>query len=141
MIQSLAYVGFTSPNADEWTTFGPDVLGLEVAPAARDGAVRLRIDDAAWRLAIHPGDTDDLAYIGWAVDGPDGLAAAVGQLTVAGIEVHLGDGDLADARSVAGIAWFPDPFGFRQEIGHGDWSRRERRPRTSRARAATGARA
>jgi hypothetical protein len=29
MLKNLAYVGFVSPNADEWRTFGPEVLGAE----------------------------------------------------------------------------------------------------------------
>lgn len=70
MIDSLAYIGFTSPNTQAWTTFGPEVLGLQVAAALPDGAVRLRNDDAAGRIAIHPGSADDLAYLGWAVSGP-----------------------------------------------------------------------
>lgn len=119
MIQSLAYVGFTSPRAGDWRTFGPDVLGLQLTDDGPDGTVRLRIDDAAWRIAIHPGDADDLAYIGWAVDGPDGLTTAVEQVAAAGIDVHTGDDALTADRSVAGIAWFTDPFGFRHELTHG----------------------
>ncbi len=119
MIESLSYIGFTSPNADEWTTFGPEVLGLELVDPGADGSVRLRNDDAAWRIAIHPGDTDDLGYLGWAVGGPDGLSAAIATLQGAGVEVHLGDGELAALRSVAELAWFVDPFGFRHELSHG----------------------
>ena len=29
MIESLAYIGFRSPNAEEWAEFGPGILGLE----------------------------------------------------------------------------------------------------------------
>ena len=35
--RSLSYIGFTSPNAEEWTSFGPEVLGLEVAVPVRTG--------------------------------------------------------------------------------------------------------
>ena len=49
MIESLSYIGFTSPNAAEWTSFGPEVLGLEVVPPGPDGAVRLRLDRARLR--------------------------------------------------------------------------------------------
>lgn len=122
MIQSLAYLGFTSPRADEWRTFGPEVLGAQLADDGPDGEVRLRIDDAAWRLSIRSGDADDLGYIGWQVAGPDGLAAAADRLAAAGVEVHEGDPELAAARSVAGLAWFTDPFGFRHELVHGQAS-------------------
>lgn len=116
MIESLAYVGFTSPNAEEWRTFGPEVLGLQVTDDGPDAAVRLRNDAKAWRIAIAPGATDDLAHIGWAVDGAAGLAAATERLIAAGVEVVAGDVDLAAARSVEAIAWFVDPFGFRHEL-------------------------
>lgn len=119
MIQSLAYLGFTSPNASEWRSFGPEVLGAQLVDDGPEGEVRLRIDDAAWRLAIGPGDTDDLAHIGWQVDGADGLVAATDRLTAAGVEVHPGSPDLAATRAVEDLAWFTDPFGFRHELVHG----------------------
>lgn len=64
MIQSLSYIGFTSPSAEEWLEFGPAILGLEVAPREPDGAVRLRVDDAAHRIVIHPGKTNASATSG-----------------------------------------------------------------------------
>lgn len=102
MIRNLAYIGFVSPNAEEWRTFGPEVLGAELAPDGPDGAVRLRIDDAVWRFAVHRGDTDDLAYLGWETGD---LEAAVAAVEAAGVVVDRGD-------SVA----FTDPFGFRHEL-------------------------
>jgi 2,3-dihydroxybiphenyl 1,2-dioxygenase len=99
MIKNLAYVGFVSPSADDWRTFGPEVLGAELAPDGPDGAVRLRVDDAAHRIAIHPGDRNDLAYLGWEVDDLDPTIAAV---EAAGIAV--------DGKA------FVDPLGFRHEL-------------------------
>jgi extradiol dioxygenase len=43
VIESLSYIGFTSPNAAAWNTFGPEVLGLELTHPGPDGTVRLRI--------------------------------------------------------------------------------------------------
>lgn len=119
MIRALAYIGFCSPATDEWHRFGPEVLGAELAPDGTDGTVRLRVDDAVHRIAIHPGDQDDLAYIGWDVGGPTQLDAAVTRLEAQGITVGRGDPDLADERGVAELAWFTDPFGFRHELTHG----------------------
>ena len=102
MIKGLAYIGFTSPNAEEWRAFGPEVLGAEVAPDGPDGAVRLRVDDAPVRLTIHPGDRDDLAYLGWEADDLDATVAAV---AAAGATVTRGE-----------VARFTDPFGFRHEL-------------------------
>jgi len=119
VIRSLGYIGFTSPSADEWSTFGPEILGLEVAGRGPDGALRLRVDDAAHRIAIHPGDANDLAYLGWTVAGPPALEAAIIHLEKHGLEVRRGDAELAGLRAVANLAWFVDPFGFRHELGWG----------------------
>ena len=118
MIESLAYIGFTSPNVEAWKTFGPEILGLQLGDSRDDGAVRLGNDDALWRLAIHPGDADDVAYLGWAVDGSAALDGAVERLTAARIDVQRDDGALAAIRNVESAAWFTDPFGFRHELVH-----------------------
>jgi 3,4-dihydroxy-9,10-secoandrosta-1,3,5(10)-triene-9,17-dione 4,5-dioxygenase len=102
MITALAYIGFTSPDTDGWRTFGPDVLGAELAPDGPDGAVRLRVDDAAARITIHPGDRDDLAYLGWEVDD---LEATIAAVQAAGAPVTRGD-----------VATFVDPFGFQHHL-------------------------
>ena len=98
MIRSLSYIGFVSPTADEWNSFGPEVLGAQVTDPGADGAVRLRVDDAEARIVIHPGDTDQLAYLGWDVADADGLAAAVSRIEQAGVTVHPGDTELAATR-------------------------------------------
>ena len=119
MIRSLSYIGFTSPNAEKWLEFGPEILGLEVAGRAPDGAVRLRVDDAVHRIAVHPGASNDLAYLGWCVGGPAELESAISTLEKHGLEVHRGDSALAGLRSVGEVAWFIDPFGFRHELSWG----------------------
>lgn len=119
MIQSLAYTGFTSPRASAWATFGPDVLGLELVATDTDGTVRLRNDDAAQRLVVHPGDTDGLAYLGWDTGGPTALAAAVTRLEKEHGVVVRHDPRAAVDRCVADLAWFTDPFGFRHELTWG----------------------
>src|SRR5580692_12286712 len=99
MIKNLAYVGFESPNAEEWRTFGPDVLGAELAPDQPDGAVRLRVDGAAHRITIHPGERNDVAYLGWEVDDLDATVNAV-----------------EDAGMTVVDHAFIDPLGFRHEL-------------------------
>jgi extradiol dioxygenase len=99
MIKNLAYVGFESPSAHEWRTFGPEVLGAELAPDQPDGAVRLRVDNVAHRITIRPGERNDLAYLGWQVDDVGAVVAAV---EGAGLTVE------DDA--------FVDPLGFRHEF-------------------------
>ena len=119
MIRSLSYIGFTSPNAEKWLEFGPEILGLELAGRGPDGAVRLRVDDAAHRIAVHPGETNDLAYLGWCVGGLAELEDAITTLEKHGLVVHRAESALARERAVAGMAWFVDPFGFRHELSFG----------------------
>ncbi|KAB2384847.1 VOC family protein [Actinomadura montaniterrae] len=119
MIQALSYIGFISPAAKEWETFGPEILGAELAGPGPDGSVRLRVDEAAHRISIHPGDHDDLAYLGWAVDGPRALAEAKARLSDLGVTVQQGDSELTTERAVVELAWFVDLFGFRHELSWG----------------------
>src|SRR5258705_10196019 len=97
MIRNLAAIGFVSPRADEWRAFGPEVLGAELAPDGPDGAVRLRVDDAAFRITIRPGERDDLAFLQWQVDDVGAAGASIASR--AGVDVE--------------DATFVDPFGFR----------------------------
>ncbi len=118
MIKALSYVGFTSPQAQDWRTFGPEVLGAQLANDGPDGAVRLRIDTAAARIMVHPGSHDDVAYVGWDVGDDDSLVDTIASLDRAGIAVTHDD-VLAKMREVATAAWFTDPFGFRHELTYG----------------------
>ena len=117
-VKALSYIGFRSPNANEWTTFGPEVLGAELAEPGSDGAVRLRVDTAAARIIIHPGERDEHAYFGWDVGDAAALDAVTERVRQAGIAVH-DDGLARDERQVDGLVAFTDPFGFRHELTHG----------------------
>jgi extradiol dioxygenase len=119
MIEALNYIGFRSPNAAEWNSFGPEILGVELAAPGPDGAVRMRVDDAAWRLSIHPGERDEVAYLGWGVAGPTALAEAVRHLADQGVAVEAGDDELARDRAVSELVWLNDPWGFRHELSWG----------------------
>ena len=46
-------------------------------PMQMTDTVRLRMDDAAWRIAIHPGDANRLEYAGWDAGSEAELAGAV----------------------------------------------------------------
>lgn len=117
MIQSFAYIGFSSPAAAAWRTFGPDVLGAQLADRT-DDVVALRIDDRAARLLVHPGETDDVAYLGWDCGDSGGIAEVVEMLRAAGIAAEA-DPNTAAIRQVDELVAFTDPWGFRHELTHG----------------------
>lgn len=115
MPSSLAYLGVTTPAVAAWPDLATEVLGCMLGEPGADGAVRLRMDDAAWRLQLHPGEVDDVAYIGWAMNTVDELEALRVRLTEHGVEVHDGDAALRADRQVKKLMWFLDPAGFRHE--------------------------
>jgi biphenyl-2,3-diol 1,2-dioxygenase len=83
-IGSLGYLGFQVKDTAAWDAFATGVLGLmpgEPAGAAR----RYRLDDLAWRIAVEPGDSDDLAYAGFEVAGPAELETVRNRLSETGI--------------------------------------------------------
>ncbi len=116
MIKALSYVGVASPAAADWRTFGPDILGLEDASRAGEDVVRMRMDEQTWRIAIHPGQANALAYAGWEVADQAAMTAVQQTLESQGVAVHAGDQALADERDAGAVSWFEDPAGFRHEI-------------------------
>lgn len=121
MIKSLAYLGVRSPSHLEWERFGPEVLGLQLAGHGPDGAVRLRLDEAAHRITIHPGERNAVAYIGWSVQDEAGAAAVAERVTAYGIDVSRAGADECAERKVEGFYWFKDPSGFRHELSWGQF--------------------
>ena len=118
-INSLGYIGFRSPEYRQWSTFGPDILGTPLAPRGQDGAIRLRMDERHHRIAVHPGDIDDLAYIGWELRGREEFEAALRELSDKGIQLTQATKDELADRCVLGMAWLLDPSGFRHELFYG----------------------
>ena len=116
MITSLAYIGITTPAASQWRPFATGILGCMAAPDGPDGSIRLRVDEADWRIQIHPGDADDLSYIGWSVAREEDLDSLVAALADAGVAAGRGQPDLAEARGVDQLITFEDPWGFRHEV-------------------------
>ncbi len=119
MITSLAYLGVNSPRSEEWRRFGAGFLGAELAEDGPDGSVRLRVDDASWRIQIHPAEQDSVAYFGWAVDHEEDLDVVVERLAAAGVTAERGSAELADARAVNRLVTFTDPWGFPHEVSWG----------------------
>jgi len=118
-ISSLGYVGVASPRAKEFESFGPEILGTPLWAAPKDGVTYLRIDDRAYRLAVHPGARDELRYIGWEVAGPAALDQAIEDLKRSKVEVTRAGAEECAQRHVEGMAWLCDPWGQRHELFYG----------------------
>jgi len=121
MIKSLAYLGVASPEHKAWETFGPEVLGLQLAGHGADGAVRLRLDEAAHRITIHPGARNAVAYIGWSVQDEAGALAVIERVRAWGLETARCTREESTERKVEGFYWFKDPSGFRHELSWGQY--------------------
>ena len=119
MIKALGYLGVSSPRHEDWRRFGTEFLGGQLAADGPDGAVRLKIDDAIWRIQVHPGETDTTEYFGWMVDHEEELGVAVARLAQAGVAAEWGSPELAASRNVDQLITFDDPWGFHHEIAWG----------------------
>ncbi len=114
MIQNLAYVVFRSAASEEWRTFGSDVVGAALAPDGPDGSVRVRFDARPWRIAVAPGERDELECIGWDVSA-QGFKSAIEAIERFGCVVEQSPAQ-AKARNAGELAAFVDPFGLHHEL-------------------------
>lgn len=115
-IAALGYIGVEVTNPDAWLDFGPNVLGLVLAPRNGDGAVFLRMDQRSYRLAVHPGPENKLAYVGWEVPSPSSLDQAYRELEEAGVEPRRGTREECEARQVRALVHCVDPAGNNLEL-------------------------
>jgi len=118
-IRSLGYIGFDTVAVDAWLTLAPEVFGFQLIPRGADGTLYLKMDDRAWRIALRPGETDELSYLGWELRGRIEFDLAVEELRAAGVIVTLAEADLTASRRVSQMAYFFDPAGFRHEVFYG----------------------
>lgn len=117
VVSQLGYVGSTATDLGAWRAYATEVLGVEIAPDSTDALLYLRVDDHHHRLAVHAGDADDVAYVGWEVADPAALQAAVARIEAAGVAVKSGTSDEIALRCVLDLAWFDCPHtGVRTEI-------------------------
>lgn len=119
MIKSLSYVGISSPAARAWHQFATQMLGLQDVSDTAEDTVRLRMDEAVWRIAVHAGEANALEYIGWDVGDQRGFDAVGLALGDNRVDLHLAPASLAQDRGVSALGWFYDPAGFRHEISFG----------------------
>jgi extradiol dioxygenase len=117
-IMSLGYLRVESPDAKEWATFGPEVLGLALSDDGRDGpdSVALTNDDRPGRLTVTAGDRNRVNRIGWELPDAEELERAAAQLSDAGVEVRRATDERRHAARVRDLISFTDPSGFTHEL-------------------------
>lgn len=112
----IGYAGFDVRDIPAWETFATRVLGLEVADRDPDGSIFLRMDERAYRIALHPAQTDRIAYVGWELADTDRLAELTGRLRAAGVSVTDHAVTEAARRRVHALSSVVDPDGNRVEL-------------------------
>ena len=119
VVKQLGYLAFEVSDLEAWRNFGTKILGLEVVNDRGEAGFSLRMDSYAQRFFIEPGPADDLAVVGWEVEGPEELEQISSRLTTAGHEVLQGSADHASRRNVEALIRFSDPAGNPVEVFHG----------------------
>jgi 2,3-dihydroxybiphenyl 1,2-dioxygenase len=115
-VTRLGYVAIDARDPRAWLSFGPEVLGLQVAATDPDGSIRLRMDEAAYRLLIVPAAADGLAAIGWEVASADALRAAEAELGELGVATERASDAECALHQVGGLVRCTDPAGYRVEL-------------------------
>ncbi|MCW2614478.1 MAG: 2,3-dihydroxybiphenyl 1,2-dioxygenase [Frankiales bacterium] len=115
-IIGLGYLGLESAHASDWSEYGPQVLGLGLAPSEDEGTVLLRMDERHHRIAVRQGERERLSYLGWHLRNRIAFEAALTVLEREGIEYTLAGQELIDERGVHAMAWFIGPDRQRHEL-------------------------
>ncbi len=135
--QGLGYVGIVANDPIAWRDFATSVCGFvpsgivpgprpagialptpDAGGLAADGTCYLKLDRRQWRIAVHPGASAGLAYLGWEVRSERDFAAVVARLARNAVAVREGSEAERLARGVGRLAVFEDPFGHRLELFH-----------------------
>jgi 2,3-dihydroxybiphenyl 1,2-dioxygenase len=118
-VTELGYLGLGVKDLAAWKRFAAEILGLEVVDGGESDRCFLRMDYWHHRLALHADGSDDLAYLGFRVAGPDEFATMQKQLADAGISFRVGSLEEAEERRVLEVMKLSDPDGNPVEIFHG----------------------
>ena len=117
-LQALAYVVVESTDLAKWKTYAEQVLGTATAPGP-DGALYLKMDDRAFRVAVVKGAADRYLASGWEAADQKSFDAAVAAVKATGAKVTEGTPAEKALRAVSGLAVFNDPSGNRHELSWG----------------------
>jgi 3,4-dihydroxy-9,10-secoandrosta-1,3,5(10)-triene-9,17-dione 4,5-dioxygenase len=119
LVTALAYTGFAASDLERWATFATSIAGLAVSNRGDDGTLHLRMDERPYRLVVHPGDADDLVYLGWDVPSLAALDALAARLAAGGFAVEPADAAIAAERGASAVLVAYDAGGVRNEFAVG----------------------
>jgi len=117
-IAELSYLLVGAPEVAEWKFYAEKVLGTMVQDGP-EGALYVKIDHRAFRIAVLPGHDNGLLASGWLVQTKDDFEAAKAELTGSGVELVEGTAQGAQLRKVQGYISFKDPEGHGHEVAWG----------------------
>ena len=118
-VTELGYIGSRCQDLEAWKAFAREILALEVVDEGESDRFYLRMDYWHHRVVLHDDGSDDLAYLGFRVAGPDEFVEMQKQLADAGIEYRVGSLEEAEERRVLEVMKLADPDGNPIEIFHG----------------------
>ncbi len=117
--QELAYLVIEARKPEAWSRFCQHTLGLAAPLRNGDRSLGWQIDNAAQRLVVKPGRSDDLLALGLAFSNPEALDRRLRRLQLRGVAVQAGDDAICAARRVQRLFWLHDPDGNRVELVQG----------------------
>lgn len=118
-VRSLGYLHLDVTDMDAWRTFAGGFLGMQEVDGPEPEAGYFRIDEFAYRLAVHPAQEARLRAVGFQVGDGRELEQLRGALSASGVDVHVGGEDECAARKVTGLVSFADGSGNAVELFYG----------------------
>lgn len=118
MIDALGYVGIRTTRLEDWASFGPRFLGMQLVDRSRE-TLTFRMDDRKQRIVVRQDNADGAAFFGWEVPDAEALDRLGARLDAANVRVTRGARNLADERFVKDVLLFSDPAGNTLEAFHG----------------------
>src|SRR6201997_828576 len=111
----LGYVVVETDKISDWKRFGRDAVGMHLDDLAPD-TVRFRLDDNECRVLLRRGPAEDVAALGWQLDGHATFDEIRRRVADHGVPAVEGTDEEAKLRGVERFLRFPGPNGLAQEI-------------------------
>lgn len=115
-VTELGYVGLAVSDLQAWRRFATEIVGMEWADGPDDRVAYLRMDGWHRRIALHAGENDDLAYLGWRVSDEAALGEIAARLQAQQIDFRWASDHEADERHVMGMVKTRSPGGIETDI-------------------------